>query len=111
MLGLICRAVRKEMQLLRPRRARHLPKLLPDASLKAFYSAVDDSGNLQHQIMLRLLFYTAVRVSELASIAVDDVGIEARKIRRQSNSWICSRSSRGEQHDSERFSATEEQNC
>jgi integrase/recombinase XerD len=59
---------------------RRLPRLLPEASLKAFYNAVDRSGNLQHQIMLRLLFYTAVRVSELASIAVDDVDIEARKI-------------------------------
>ena len=78
--NLICRAVRKEMELVRPRRARHLPKLLPDASLKAFYSCVDESGDLQHQIMLRLLFYTAVRASELASIAVDDVDIEARKI-------------------------------
>jgi integrase/recombinase XerD len=78
--AVICRAVRKEMELVRPRRSRRLPKLLPEASLKAFYNAVDQSGNLQHQIMLRLLFYTAVRVSELASIAVDDVDIEARKI-------------------------------
>jgi len=28
----------------------------------------DDAGNLQHQFMLRLLFYTAVRVSELVNI-------------------------------------------
>jgi integrase len=61
--NLICRAVRKEMELARPRRSRRLPKLLPEASLKAFYDAVDHSGNLQHQIMLRLLFYTALRVS------------------------------------------------
>jgi integrase/recombinase XerD len=78
--NLICRAVRKEMELVRPRTSRRLPKLLSDASLKAFYDAVDQSGNLQHQIMLRLLFYTAVRVSELASIGVDDVDIVARKI-------------------------------
>src|ERR1022692_4413479 len=92
--NLICRAVRKEMQLVRPRRSRRLPKLLPDASLKNFYETVDKSGNLQHQILqtvdksgnlqhqilLRLLFYTAVRVSELTGMAVDDVDIEARKI-------------------------------
>ena len=78
--NLICRAVRKEMELVRPRRSRRLPKLLPDASLKAFYETVDKAGNLQHQIMLRLLFYTAVRVSELTSMALDDVDIEARKI-------------------------------
>jgi integrase len=78
--NLICREVRKQMELRRPRRSRRLPKLLPDASLKNFYETVDKAGNLQHQIMLRLLFYTAVRVSELTSMAVDDVDIEARKI-------------------------------
>src|ERR1017187_4525644 len=78
--NLICREARKQMELRRPRRSRRLPKLLPDASLKAFYETVDKAGNLQHQIMLRLLFYTAVRVSELTSMALDDVDIEARKI-------------------------------
>src|ERR1022692_3777600 len=78
--NLICREVRKEMELRRPRRSRRLPNLLPDSSLKAFYETVDKSGNLQHQIMLRLLFYTAVRVSELANMAVGDVDIQARKI-------------------------------
>ena len=78
--NMICREVRKQMELRRPRRSRRLPKLLPDASLKNFYETVDKAGNLQHQIMLRLLFYTAVRVSELTSMAVDDVDIEARKI-------------------------------
>jgi integrase/recombinase XerD len=74
------REVRKQMELRRPKRSRRLPKLLPDASLKVFYETVDKAGNLEHQIMLRLLFYTAVRVSELTSMAVDDVDIEARKI-------------------------------
>lgn len=78
--NLICRTVRREMEMVRPRRSRRLPKLLPVSSLKAFYDAVDQSGSLQHQIMLRLLFYTAVRVSELTGVAVDDVDLEARKI-------------------------------
>ena len=78
--NLICRDVRKHMELRRPKRSRRLPKLLPDASLKNFYETMDKSGNLQHLILLRLLFYTAVRVSELTGMAVDDVDIEARKI-------------------------------
>ncbi len=40
----------------------------------------DDAGNLQHQFMLRLLFYTAVRVSELVNIRVGDVDLDASKI-------------------------------
>jgi integrase len=76
----ICKAVRKEAGLRRPPRCRRLPRLLPEESLRRFYEAVDGSGNLQHQIMLRLLLYTAVRVSELASISVDDLDLEGDRI-------------------------------
>ena len=41
---------------------------------------MDRAGDLKHQIMLRLLFYTAVRVSELVSIRVSDVDLAAGKI-------------------------------
>ena len=64
--------VRTELGLRRPPRSRRLPRILPDASLKKSYEVIDQAGDLQHQIMLRLLFYTAVRVSELAAIKVED---------------------------------------
>ena len=64
----VCSEVRKEIGLRRPRRSRRLPRILPEASLRRFYQEIDRAGNLQHQIMLRLLFYTAVRVSELVII-------------------------------------------
>jgi site-specific recombinase XerD len=56
------------------------PGILSEANLKKFYDTIDQAGNLQHQIMLRLLFYTAVRVSELTSIRVEDVDMAACKI-------------------------------
>src|SRR5437867_4187098 len=52
----------------------------PEASLRRFYEAVDQSGELKHQIMLRLLFFSAVRVSELAGIRVDALDLDAGKI-------------------------------
>jgi integrase/recombinase XerD len=77
----VCKLARKETGLRRPPRSgRRLPRLLPEDSLRRFYEALDAAGNLQHQIMLRLLFYTAVRVSELANIGVDDVYLDGSRI-------------------------------
>jgi integrase/recombinase XerD len=76
----VCAEVRKELELRRPPRSRKLPKILTEASLRRFYETIDRAGNLQHQIMLRLLFYTAVRVSELTRIRVEDVDLDACKI-------------------------------
>ena len=76
----VCTLVRKETGLRRPSRSRRLPKILPDPSLRRFFEAIQRSGNLQHEIMLKLLFYTAVRVSELVNIRVEDVDLDACKI-------------------------------
>ena len=75
-----CAQVRKAVGLRRPRRSRRLPRILPEVSLRRFYQEIDRAGNLQHQIMLRLLFYTAVRVSELVNVAVHDIDLEGCKI-------------------------------
>ena len=42
---------------------------------------VDAAEDVQHGLMLRLLFYTGVRVSELCSIEIADVDVENCKIR------------------------------
>ena len=76
----VCAMVRKEAGLRRPPRSRRLPRILSEASLKHFYLGIDQAGNLQHQIMLRLLFYTALRVSELTNIRVEDLDLDACKI-------------------------------
>ena len=59
---------------------RRLPQLLADADLKRFFRAIQDCGDVQHEILLKLLFYTAVRVSELVHIEVGDVDLDACKI-------------------------------
>lgn len=42
---------------------------------------VDRADDVQHSLMLRLLFFTAVRVSELCNIETADVDLQANKIR------------------------------
>ena len=41
---------------------------------------MDAAEDVQHALMLRLLFYTGVRVSELCSIEVADVDLENCKV-------------------------------
>jgi integrase len=50
---------------LRPaRKGRRLPRVLNADDFRHFYAAVDQADDVQHALMLRLLFFTAVRVSE-----------------------------------------------
>ena len=76
----ISQQARKKLGLRRGRKERRLPQLLADADLKRFFRAIQDCGDVQHEILLKLLFYTAVRVSELVHIEVGDVDLDARKI-------------------------------
>ena len=71
---------RKTLGLSRPSRRRHLPQLLTDEELRRFYLGIDQADNIQHQIMLRLLFFAGIRVSELTRIEVGDVDLTASKI-------------------------------
>ena len=77
----ISQQVRRKLGLYRPKKERRrLPQLLPEAELKRFFQAIQDCGDVQHEILLKLLFYTAVRVSELVRIEVSDVDLDPCKI-------------------------------
>jgi len=71
---------RKHLGIKPPVRGRKLPKLLSESDLKSYFKAVDDTDNLQHQIILRILLYTGVRVAELCMIRMNDVDLSAGKI-------------------------------
>src|ERR1019366_7178264 len=76
----ISQQARKKLGLRRGRKERRLPQLLADVDLKRFFRAIQDCGDVQHEILLKLLFCTAVRVSELVHIEVGDVDLDACKI-------------------------------
>ncbi len=77
----VAKQVRKECDLRPAKKGRRLPRILNADHFRRFYEAVDQAKDVQHALMLRLLFFTAVRVSELCNIAVADVDVEACKIR------------------------------
>jgi site-specific recombinase XerD len=76
----VCQQVRKKLGLKRPQRERKLPQLLSETDLKRFFKVIQECGHLQHEIMLKFLFYTAVRVSELVNVKVSDVDFDQCKV-------------------------------
>ncbi len=76
----VCQQTRRKLGMRKPKRQRKLPHLLTEAELKQFFQVIQDCGDVQHEIMLKLLFYTAVRVSELVRLEIGDVDIEHCKI-------------------------------
>ena len=77
----VAKQVRKECQLRPAKKGRRLPRVLNADDFRRFYEAVDKADDVQHALMLRLLFQTAVRVSELCGIQIGDIDLENHKIR------------------------------
>jgi integrase len=77
----VAKRVRQNCDLAPKKKGRKLPNVLTADAFRRFYLTVDRADNVQHALMLRLLFYTAVRVSELCGIEISDVDLENHKIR------------------------------
>jgi site-specific recombinase XerD len=76
----VCQQARKKLGLKKSRREKRLPQILSETELKKFFQVISDCGNLQHEIMLKLLFFTAVRVGELVKIKISDIDFNQCKI-------------------------------
>jgi site-specific recombinase XerD len=77
----VCQQVRRKLGMRKPKkRERRLPQLLSEPELQCFFRIIQDCGDVQHEIMLKLLFYTAVRISELIHIKAGDVDLDHCKI-------------------------------
>jgi integrase len=76
----VSRQVRRKCDLRPAAKPKRLPRVLTADQFRAFYKAVDQADDVQHALMLRLLFYTGVRVSELCGIEVADVDLENCKV-------------------------------
>ena len=77
----VAKRVRKVCELRPAKKGRRLPRVLTTEEFRRFYAVVDRAEDVQHALMLRLLFYTAVRVSELCDMGVTEVDLETCKIR------------------------------
>lgn len=77
----VSKHVRKKCDLQPAKKRRTLPRVLNADEFRRFYKIVDQADDVQHALMLRLLFFTGVRVSELCSMQVAEVDLENHKIR------------------------------
>lgn len=77
----VARHVRRKCELRPEKRSKKLPRILTTGQFREFYQIVDRADDVQHAIMLRLLFYTGVRVSELCRFQVADVDLDGCTIR------------------------------
>ena len=60
--------------------AEEAARVLTADDFRRFYLTVDQAGDAQHGLLMRLLFYTGVRVSELCRIEVAEVDLENAKV-------------------------------
>ena len=77
----VAKRVRRLCDLRPEKKGRRLPRVLTTDEFRRFYQVVDRAEDVQHALMLRLLFFTAVRVSELCKFGISDVDLETCKIR------------------------------
>lgn len=77
----VSKRVRQACELRPAKKGRKLSRVLNADDFRKFYEAVDKADDAQHALMMRLLCYTGVRVSELCNALVAEVDPEACKIR------------------------------
>lgn len=77
----VAKHVRRRCDLQVGKKPKRLPRVLNTDEFRKFYRIVDRAEDVQHALILRLMFFTGVRVSELCNIQVPDVDLEQCRIR------------------------------
>jgi integrase/recombinase XerD len=77
----VFRALRAELEISMPRKEERLPEVPTEEDIRRFYQAVWNCRNFADMVLIKTLFYTGVRVSELVAIRLDAVDVERCQIR------------------------------
>ena len=77
----VFRALRAELEISIPRKEERLPEVPTEEDIRRFYQAVWNCRNFADMVLIKTLFYTGVRVSELVAIRLDAVDVERCQIR------------------------------
>ncbi|MEO6892832.1 MAG: tyrosine-type recombinase/integrase [Ktedonobacteraceae bacterium] len=77
----VFRELRAELSIAIPHKEVWLPELPTEDEIRRFYQAVWNCRNFADMVLIKTLFYTGVRVSELVAIRLDEVDVERCQIR------------------------------
>ncbi len=77
----VFRELRRELEVDVPRTPKRLPDVPTEEELRAFYQEVWHCRKFSDLVLIKTLFYTGVRVSELVNIRLEDVDLERCQIR------------------------------
>ncbi|MBV9691765.1 MAG: tyrosine-type recombinase/integrase [Ktedonobacteraceae bacterium] len=77
----VFRALREELEIAVPRKEVRLPEIPTEEDMRLFYQIVWNCRNFADMVLIKTLFYTGVRVSELVAIRLDEVDVERCQIR------------------------------
>jgi integrase/recombinase XerD len=77
----ICRCLREELEIEVQRSPKRLPEVPTEEEIRRFYESVWKTRKFADMVLIKTLFYTGVRVSELVAIQIADVDLERCQIR------------------------------
>ena len=73
--------LRKELNIAVTAESKKLPYVPTEAELKKYYEAVWQAKNMQDMMIIKVLIYTGIRVSELIRLNVEDIDFDRCQIR------------------------------
>ena len=67
------RGLRKELSIKRQTEPKRIPHVPSEEEIKRYYDVVCNNHNKKHMIIVKLLLYTGIKISELIKIKIQDV--------------------------------------
>jgi integrase/recombinase XerD len=77
----VCRCLREELEIEVPRSPKRLPEVPTEEEIRLFYETVWKARKFADMVLIKTLFYTGVRISELVTIRLIDVDLDRCQIR------------------------------
>lgn len=76
----IFRQLRHELNVQVTTKPKRLPYVPSEEEMKLYYKNVWQARNTQHMVLIKMLLYTGLRVSEIINVKLDDVDLEACQV-------------------------------